>query len=137
MNGHRGHRPAPLKLVTLLYFTLLRVSYYKLAPNKSNTAQRLRIFICNLFYLLNALTYVVDSPTKRDMQEEQWKTVIDDLIGVKLAIEAPISFQCSVCAIDVDQPIRCVDCKTSVVYCQECEKTLHRDKLHKPEIWKG
>lgn len=73
---------------------------------------------------------------RRDVQEENWFRVREEMTSVGLSLEYPHSFQCSLCGIETSLPIRCLDCGAFFTCCEECESSVHQQKLHKPELWK-
>lgn len=51
--------------------------------------------------------------------------------------EIPRSSVCLECEAVTLCPIRCLDCDSFMICCENCEPKLHCKQLHKPEVWQG
>ena len=77
--------------------------------------------------------------TKYEQRKEadslEWSAIREELIKTFTSLELPVRFVCSLCATEVKEPIRCLDCHSMFTCCADCEVVHHRYLLHKPEIW--
>ena len=89
-----------------------------------------------------SVTEVSDQSSKPNDHEARTRQTLDDwnfvrqqMLDARIYSETPASFNCVKCLAELDNPIRCSDCGIGV-YCPDCEKSVHSNILHKPEIWK-
>jgi len=75
---------------------------------------------------------------KKVAEIEEWSKAVDEMVAVAVNGNAPTSFECNMCGVEVEEVIRCLDCGPFGYYCTECEKKIHSGggRLHKAEIWK-
>jgi hypothetical protein len=73
---------------------------------------------------------------KRTTEIEEWTKIREKLVEVRVAMEIPQQWNCVVCAEATNTPIRCYDCGPFMQCCVKCELSVHRNTLHKPDIWK-
>jgi len=73
---------------------------------------------------------------KKVVEIEEWAKALDEMVIAAVDSNAPTSFLCAECGVEVDNVVRCVDCGPYGYYCTDCEKNVHRGRLHRPEIWK-
>ena len=72
---------------------------------------------------------------RKEKAQQRWTNVRDAFFNVACSLEVPFSNICSVCSAVVDEVIRCHDCGAFTTYCRPCERTVHFNLLHKPQIW--
>jgi hypothetical protein len=72
----------------------------------------------------------------KQQEAEEWEAERRNFVRVANSMESPVSFMCSICEVSVDEPIRCLDCSPTLTFCSLCEKKVHSQLLHKPDIWK-
>jgi hypothetical protein len=85
----------------------------------------------------SVLQPVMSSYARHKQQEaEEWEAERRNFVRVANSMESPVSFKCSICEVSVDEPIRCLDCSPTLTFCSVCEKKVHSQLLHKPDIWK-
>ena len=72
---------------------------------------------------------------RKEKAQQRWANVRDAFFNVACSLEVPFSNICSVCSAVVDEVIRCPDCGAFITYCRACERNVHSNLLHKPQIW--
>jgi len=66
---------------------------------------------------------------------DAWRAIEAELVAIRMEIDIPYTFGCSVCGVSTSTPIRCLDCGPFALYCKTCEITVHEKVFHKPDIW--
>jgi hypothetical protein len=72
---------------------------------------------------------------KRKEIGEEWNRIRDNLVGIAKSLEEPVGCICDFCEQPVTSPVRCRDCNSSFIACEDCSIKYHRHLLHKPDIW--
>jgi len=73
--------------------------------------------------------------TRKQDEAIVWGEIRESLVAAALLRDAPTTYRCCLCDVELHSPIRCTDCSATFVCCEPCEDQHHRGLLHMPEIW--
>src|SRR5271156_558057 len=72
---------------------------------------------------------------RKKKTQESWNKIQDRTFNLLTSAEVQWTNCCTKCSKSDNGIIRCNDCGKFAIYCRACEAEVHRNVLHKPEIW--
>ena len=72
---------------------------------------------------------------RKETETQQWRNVREEMLRCGIDHHKPLSSSCCVCSCLIEKHIRCTDCGPFAILCEDCEVSVHKGRLHKPDVW--